>query len=93
MCIAKKKKKSGEGTGEQQDAGQGGNNNRPLTLTAVTRTAASPSREPNPVSGLGPEVSSGPRSTGCVSFKFCSCCLFFLPPTGLLVIFKCQLIR
>lgn len=53
VCIAKKKK-SGEGTGEQQDAGQGGNNNRPLTLTAVTRTAASPSREPNPVSGLGP---------------------------------------
>lgn len=52
MCIAKKK--SSEGSGEQQDAGQGGNKNSPLTLTAVTRTAASRSREPNPVSGLVP---------------------------------------
>lgn len=72
--------------GKQQDAGQGRNKNRPLTLSAVTRTAASRrgERSPNSLPGTkscfwsNPEVSSGSCSTGCGSFKFfvVALCLF-----------------
>lgn len=65
---------------KQRGAGQGRNKNRPLTLSAVTHTAASSRGEHSLASSQGtkscfwssPEVSSGSCSTGCGSFEFCS---------------------
>lgn len=70
---------------KQRDAGQERNKNRPLTLSAVTRAAASCGgersqdflQETKSCFWSGPAVSSGARSTGCVSFGLCNCALLF----------------